>query len=131
MHDKHDRIMDILDKTQFFMGQRAGRELWGDKPTEVQNCDIAQFNRDINAIREYIMQLVANVERLANSANLHWISVEERLPEHMDDVLTWVGGLVEVGCYDETNECWELYTYVGDGSVTHWMHLPEPPKEAP
>lgn len=53
-----------------------------------------------------------------------WISVEERLPEHMDDVLTWVGGLVEVGCYDESNECWELYTYVGDGSVTHWMPLP-------
>ena len=60
-----------------------------------------------------------------------WINVEERLPEHMDDVLVWVGGLVEVGCYDESNECWELYTYVGDGSVTHWMPLPEPPEEAP
>ena len=60
-----------------------------------------------------------------------WISVEERMPEHMDDVLVWVGGLAEVGCYDENNECWELYTYVGDGSVTYWMRLPEPPKEAP
>ena len=58
-----------------------------------------------------------------------WISVEERLPEHMDDVLTWVRGLVEIGCYDENDECWELYTCVGDGSVTHWMPLPEPPKE--
>lgn len=70
-----------------------------------------------------IQQLEAQVPR--------WISVEERLPEDMDDVLTWVGGLVEVGCYDESNECWELYTYVGDGSVTHWMPLPEPPEESP
>lgn len=67
----------------------------------------------------------------AVAAISRWISVEERLPEHMDDVLIWVGGLVEVGYYDENNECWELYTYVGDGSVTHWMHLPEPPKESP
>lgn len=65
----------------------------------------------------------------AVDAMSRWISVEEGLPEHMDDVLVWVGGLVEVGCYDESNECWELYTYVGDGSVTHWMPLPEPPKE--
>lgn len=57
-----------------------------------------------------------------------WISVEESMPENVDDVLVWVGGLVEVGCYDESNECWELYTYVGDGSVTHWMSLPEPPE---
>ena len=58
-----------------------------------------------------------------------WISVEERLPEHMDDVLVWVGGLAEIGCHDENNDCWELYTYVGDGTVTHWMPLPKPPKE--
>lgn len=68
-----------------------------------------------------IQQLEARVPR--------WISVEERLPEHMDDVLVWVGGLAEIGCHDENDDCWELYTYVGDGTVTHWMPLPKPPKE--
>lgn len=38
-----DRANDILDKWEFFYGQRAGRELWADKPTEVQDEDIANF----------------------------------------------------------------------------------------
>lgn len=32
-----DRANDILDKWEFLYGQRAGRELWADKPTAVQN----------------------------------------------------------------------------------------------
>lgn len=31
-----NEVMDILDKWQFFYGQRAGRELWMDKPTKIQ-----------------------------------------------------------------------------------------------
>ena len=44
-------VFDILDKWGFFFGQRAGRELWGDKSKEAQDQDIADFNRDINAVR--------------------------------------------------------------------------------
>ena len=44
-------VLDILDKWGFFFGQRAGRELWGDKSKEAQDQDIANFNRDINAVR--------------------------------------------------------------------------------
>ena len=33
-------IVDILAKMQFLGGQRAGRELWNDKPTEVQDQDL-------------------------------------------------------------------------------------------
>ena len=85
---------------------------------------------DGNLIRGGIRKALRIIEQApVVDAMPRWISVEERLPEHMDDVLVWVGGLVEVGCYDESNECWELYTYVGDGSVTYWMPLPEPPKE--
>lgn len=43
---KIDRAIEILDKWEFFYGQRAGRELWADKPTEVQDEDIANFCRD-------------------------------------------------------------------------------------
>lgn len=47
-----DQANDILDKWEFFYGQRAGRELWADKPTEVQDEDIANFCRDLKLIRE-------------------------------------------------------------------------------
>lgn len=49
-----EEVLDILDKMEFFGGQRAGRELWNDKPKEVQDEDIRNFNRDIQKIRDYI-----------------------------------------------------------------------------
>lgn len=52
-----DIIMEILDKLKFFGGQRALRELWADKPTDVQDADIDSFNENIEAIRDYIQQL--------------------------------------------------------------------------
>ena len=48
---QEEAIIDILEKWSFFFGQRAGRELWGDKPKEVQDQDIADFNRDMNTVR--------------------------------------------------------------------------------
>ena len=47
-------VLDILDKWEFFYGQRSGRELWNDKPEDIQNQDIENFNRDIQKIRDYI-----------------------------------------------------------------------------
>ena len=35
-----NQVLDILNKWSFFYGQRAGRELWGDKPRQVQDQDI-------------------------------------------------------------------------------------------
>lgn len=57
-----EEIVDILAKMEFFEGQRAGRELWNDKPTEVQEQDLESFNRDIHTIRKYIVQLEKSVE---------------------------------------------------------------------
>ena len=45
------KCLDILNKWEFFQGQRAGRELWSDKPREVQDKDIEDFNRDLEFIR--------------------------------------------------------------------------------
>ena len=47
---REEKALDILDKWEFFFGQRAGRELWGDKPKAVQDQDIANFNRDMKII---------------------------------------------------------------------------------
>lgn len=49
-----NEVMDILDKWQFFLGQRAGRELWMDKPTKIQEEDLANFNRDLETVRSFV-----------------------------------------------------------------------------
>lgn len=53
-----NKALDILDKWQFFYGQRAGRELWSDKPREVQEQDIADFNRDVEYLRGVLNEKV-------------------------------------------------------------------------
>ena len=56
--EKQEKVFDILNKFEFFQGQRAGRELWLDKPKEVQDKDIADFIKDINYIRSYLQDSV-------------------------------------------------------------------------
>ena len=56
--EKQEKVFDILDKIEFFQGQRAGRELWNDKPKEVQDKDISDFIKDINYIRSYLQDSV-------------------------------------------------------------------------
>ena len=68
-----------------------------------------------------------------------WISVEERLPEHGKYVLCWYsdidGGEWHTVGKLLTNGIWALDIYETDEpeyyTVTHWMPLPEPPKEVP
>lgn len=59
-----EEVMDILDKWEFLLGQRAGRELWADKPTDVQDKDLAGFNRDLEKARSFIMK--NNVQNTIN-----------------------------------------------------------------
>ena len=75
-----EKTIEILDKLSFFGGQRAGRELWSDKPREVQDEDIAKFNRDIEYLRGVIRKHM----------NDGWIPVEERMPdESLNSVIGW------------------------------------------
>ena len=154
---KIDRANDVLDKWEFFYGQRAGRELWEEKPTEVQDEDIANFCRDLGLVREAL-------ERT------RWIPVKDRLPEAEKEVLIlcnrgrytitttamyedgtittedseWNWNDASYFCeYDEENDrfiipegWWEyrhfnpddVYNNAVDVPVTHWMPLPAPPK---
>jgi hypothetical protein len=59
-----EHVIEILDKMDFFQGQRAGRELWNDKPFEVQEQDIANFSRDISLIKEYITSQEQRIKEL-------------------------------------------------------------------
>lgn len=73
----------------------------------------------------YINQLEARVPK--------WISVKERLPEDYKDVLVIVrnnGALFTIIAYLTIGGIW-VHKGFGRviGVVTHWMPLPEPPKE--
>lgn len=64
-----------------------------------------------------------------------WISVKDRLPEEREDVLIRVKCAnyfnIEQGYYKGNNEwvnCWCSIRNEGLYPVTHWMPLPEPPK---
>ncbi len=50
-----DEVLDILQKWEFFYGQRAGRELWASKPEEIQNTDIEDFVKDLNKIKLFVI----------------------------------------------------------------------------
>ena len=58
-----------------------------------------------------------------------WISIKDRLPEISYPVLTWFidcngHGGYQIDGYD--GEMW-IEAKVWDGSITHWMPMPEPP----
>ena len=112
-----EEILEILDKIQFFGGQRAGRELWNDKPREVQEEDISSFNRDIESVRDFIRKHM----------NDGWIPVEERLPE--DEEMALVTCQTKTG-RKSVNRAWygEGFWH-GTGSmsgVIAWRPLSEP-----
>lgn len=122
------KAMEILDKISFFGGQRAGRELWNDKTREVQDEDIASFNRDIEWLREFIRKHM----------NDGWIPVDERLPEELAPVLVTACVPVRKPGWDKRKECCVVVdTDVYDPEIKHgwehfkdkvtaWMPLPEP-----
>jgi hypothetical protein len=100
MRINREEILDILDKMEFFGGQRAGRELWNDKPREVQDEDINNFNRDIQKIRDYITafnveEVVEELEQMLESLSDcgdDWFTAEK-----INDAIEIVKGGVKKG----------------------------------
>lgn len=127
------KAMEILDKISFFGGQRAGRELWNDKTREVQDEDIASFNRDIEWLREFICKHM----------NDGWIPVERGLPEDDVDILVTYADIDDDQYADITITSYG-YAYLGGNKlafkewrspfeyfrsnykVVAWRPLPEP-----
>lgn len=74
---------------------------------------------------------IADESRRIITADNPWISVKERLPEDGGSVLVYspVGGVAE-GVYSKNYKKWVQYRWsVFEPKVTHWMPMPEPPKE--
>lgn len=68
---------------------------------------------------------------------MEWISVKDRLPEHLDRVLVSMdtdGHIMMAGFQIPIGGAPEFIVYFADGrkrpegrEITHWMPLPEPP----
>lgn len=61
-----EEILDILEKWDFFYGQRSGRELWNDKPREIQDKDVKNFKRDLDKITKFIKERMVREDDLPN-----------------------------------------------------------------
>ena len=123
-----EQAIDILDKFDFFQGQRAGRELWNDKPYEVQEEDIKAFSRDVAELKAYIADVVpkSEVERLQGriaelQIDLHYSvcredearqKVAREIFEEMDGITElFIKGLIgELEMYDQLAELKKKYT---------------------
>ena len=104
------------------------------EPCQYENCILCQQAAD--AIEELIAALTASNTVIANSKP-HWVSVEERLPDTGVDVLVKFPHNMAVASIDigewvvnsGDGWCTDINLAGGEKNPTHWMPLPEPPKE--
>lgn len=94
----------------------------------------------IQQLENYIGELTEKVSQL-EAAQPKWISVEDRLPEDNLNVLVYAIGDNENSVIAMTGYTHKMYGYNIEGwrspwqyffyeyKITHWMPLPEPPKE--
>lgn len=61
-----EEILEILEKWDFFYGQRSGRELWNNKPREIQDIDIKNFKRDLDKITKFIKECMVGEDDIPN-----------------------------------------------------------------
>lgn len=60
------------------------------------------------------------------SRQMEWISVEEKLPEPLINVLVTDGESVDIDWFMRSSQ---EFMHGGRNRWTHWMPLPKPPKE--
>ena len=141
-----EKILEILDKLQFFGGQRAGRELWNDKQRKVQDEDIESFNQDIESVRDFIRKYMNGKDNNVPAKD-GWIPVEERLPEEETSVWvtvkhsSWISGYGSDFIPEEEWEChpessgthkgkYEEGIWWYEDEENEWIRCDEEPNEA-
>lgn len=95
----------------------------GDKCEDCQQ-DTRRCQYDADFTRMDICQMIDDAPTIGG-----WISVKDRLPGIDVNVLIFSKRYgIQKGCYDMNVWCVSGWG-VMDGPITHWMPLPEPPKE--
>jgi len=102
------------------------------------NNNTDKFIINLKKVGYKVVKIESENERL--KAEREWISVEQRLPELDGNsqikciVLDTYNGIV-VRPYNEYHKCWDdedcddFYCPATGGNITHWMPLPQPPKQ--
>lgn len=79
--------------------------------------------------RRWMNTAADRLEALEALVDQRWIPVTERLPEKVGEYLV----LSKAGNYSiqwfYINENYKAFLYVENGTITHWMPLPDRPKE--
>lgn len=125
MIDKQ-QALEIIDKRDFF-NDRAGRELWNDKPIAIQDEDIRNAHKEYEQLKEYVL----NQPKVGE-----WIPVEERLPNEEEFEKNYCRnhwGAEFIVMIKGANRPTSLYYKEGvwfdddnnDYDVLAWMPLPE------
>lgn len=68
-----EQAIDIIEKFEFFQGQRAGRELWADKEHVVQEVDLANFRCDCQDLLEYLKETQEPRYQIATIPEKFWL----------------------------------------------------------
>lgn len=114
---------DALCQIQFFMGQRAGRELWVEKPHDIQEKDLDCFNRNVETVRAYIQQLERERDALLDALKKADVYGECENCKHRDSAPS------DCDCECESCQrncrCWECR----DGDKSEWVGVKEEEKE--
>lgn len=120
---------------------------------EWDDCEeLSQLRSENKALKEQLAAALAENTKLAEQV-VHWISVKDRLPEddktiqrccqdgmEMISVLVCEDGMVTeklryrilplgIPSIDRKRDLKNFAWAYTNGSITHWMPLPEPPKE--
>lgn len=101
------------------------REIWADPP---ENDPYCMYTYDCILYLEVDSEIIIDVRSGMEGIVCNWHRVEDVMPSADVDVLLYAAedGGMEVGWLGEDG-------YLGSphiaGRVTHWMPLPEPPKE--
>lgn len=102
--------------------------------TDLENLTQLIYDNPEEYISEGTCRNIAD-HLLANGVTFQkWIPVTERLPEDFVSVIIYVPSESPLPMVKEAyraNEFWATKMQIfSDEEVTHWMPLPEPPKEA-
>lgn len=90
-----------------FQGQRAGRELWADKPREAQDQDIANFCEGLGKVRRLLSRLDRAADALSRlRLKYGWRDAAKILPNHSRHVLVWTQYGEYRAWYDHKWKCW-------------------------
>ena len=119
------KAFDILDKFEFFGGQRAGRLLWFNKPADIQEKDIGGFNRDIDFLKAFINRQKAEIERL--NAEIEELKRVATMRIEEED-LSWERREA-LGCDDKERQEEEAFSRLVDDAVSTDQGLGEKRKE--